>query len=214
MASPSTCTSSVACPIQVRAAGGGTARSAAPSLATRGASKARGAVRVCQLRRRMNVQRVQPDGRLNAGSRFRNRPVGRQEPEQPEPLAQRVAIDPEQLRRLQLVAAAQLERVPQQRLLHAGHHAPVEPAPLRRRFAHESRQRGGDEVVEALGARLGAHTGSLPVGIPEPASRVRPSASVRSAPLPHPTPVPSPRRDRHLWQQALCPAGVARKSSA
>ena len=38
------------------------AASAAPSLATRGASNARGAVKVCQLRRRMNVQRVQPDG--------------------------------------------------------------------------------------------------------------------------------------------------------
>ena len=60
---PSTCTSSVACPTQVMLRGGGVARRAAPSLATRGASKARGEVRLSHIRLAMKVQRVQPDGR-------------------------------------------------------------------------------------------------------------------------------------------------------
>ena len=46
--------------------------------------------------------------------------------EQPQTLAQRVAIDAEQARRLQLVAAGEIERVAQERALDAGHHVAVQ----------------------------------------------------------------------------------------
>ncbi len=74
--SPSTWTSRVAWPIHVMALVGGVARSAAPSLATRGASNTRGAVRPSQVRRPMKAQRVQAEVRLKAGFRFRKPPPG------------------------------------------------------------------------------------------------------------------------------------------
>jgi hypothetical protein len=56
------------------AEGGGTARRAAPSFGTRGASKWRGEVMLCQPLRTMNIHRVQPEGRTNPGSGFRKPP--------------------------------------------------------------------------------------------------------------------------------------------
>jgi hypothetical protein len=65
----------VACPIQVMLRGAGICRRPVPSLETRGASKARGAVRLSHIRRAMKLQRVQPDGRANSGSRLRKPPA-------------------------------------------------------------------------------------------------------------------------------------------
>ena len=76
MLRPSTWTSSVACPTQVMLGGGGIAAQRGPVVGDAGGLEgARRGQAVPQPAATMKLQRVQADGRMKAGSRFRNPPA-------------------------------------------------------------------------------------------------------------------------------------------
>src|SRR5215467_12597198 len=77
------------------------------------------------------------------------RAVRREEAEQAQALAERVAIDPEQACGLELIARRELESLAQQRHFHPRHHRTVETAAFRRRgIPHDRREEGVQQPVE------------------------------------------------------------------
>src|SRR5713101_1289604 len=75
---------------------------------------------------------------LGLGS-VRARVTAGQEPQEAQPLAERIAVDPKEARSLELVARRELQRETQQRHLNAPHHRPVQPATFRgRRITHDA----------------------------------------------------------------------------
>ena len=71
--------------------------------------------------------------------------------EQPQTLAQRIPIDPEQAGRLELIAPGQIESLAEKGSLDPRHHAPVQLAALRgRRLAHQRRQRRVHQRLEVV----------------------------------------------------------------
>src|SRR5262249_47367736 len=80
-------------------------------------------------RRRSRMRAAIPSGLASLGTL----PGILAQAEKAKPLAQRVAVDPEEAGRLPLIPPRQLERLPQERPFNTRHDAPVESAVFRHR---------------------------------------------------------------------------------